>query len=145
MFLLAALFMGSINMMADDSKYLTVAYNGIEKSITLATVQKITFDSDNCIVTTTEGEEKFPLAEMQKITFTANPTAIEAMPIQSEDLKVQDGNLLVGGNGTLRIYNAAGQLVGITNVKGKTAVSLQNLQKGLYIVNMGKQTIKVNL
>lgn len=141
--IIAALLMSSISMTADDGKYLTVAYSGIEESITLATVKKITFDATSVIVNTTEGDKKFPLAEMKKMTFTATPTAIEAMPIESEGLKMQDGNLLVSGKGTLRIYNASGALVGISAVEGEQVVGLQGLQRGLYIVNMGDQTIKI--
>ena len=141
--IIAALLLSSVNMMADDSKYLTVACGDTEQSLTLATVQKITFDATDVIVTTTEGEVKFPLSEMKKMTFTATPTAIEAMPIESEGLKMQDGKLVVNGKGTLRIYNASGALVGISAVEGENIVDLQNLQRGLYIVNLGEQTIKV--
>lgn len=142
--IIAALLLCVISSSADEKKYLTVAYNNVEESLTLATVKKITFDATNTIITTTEGEKTYPLSEMQRITFTVDPTAIQTMKGESQDLKMQDGKLIVSGKGTLRIYNANGQLVGLTAVDGDNkAVNLQSLQKGVYIVNLGDQTIKI--
>ena len=53
-------------MKADDYNYLTVAYNNIEQSITLSTVQKITFSTTEVIVTTTGGNVTFPLVCLSK-------------------------------------------------------------------------------
>lgn len=142
--ILAALLLCVISSSADEKKYLTVAYDNVEESLTLATVQKITFDANNTIITTTEGEKTYPLSEMKKITFTVDPTALGTMKGESQDLKMQDGKLIVSGKGTLHIYNANGQLIGLTAVDGNNqTVNLQGLQKGVYIVNMGTQTIKI--
>lgn len=142
--LFAALLLVLTSASADEKKYLTVGYNNMEESLTLATVKKITFDATNTIITTTEGEKTYPLSEMQRITFTVDPTAIQTMKGESQDLKMKDGKLVVSGKGTLRIYNANGQLVGLTNVDGNNKiVNMQSLQKGIYIVNLGDQTIKI--
>ena len=141
---LAAVVFASVATMAEDSKYLTIAYSTVEESLTLSTVQRITFESGNVVVTTTEGQKTYPLSEMKRMTFTVDPTAVEQMAEESEGLKMQDGKLVVTGKGTLRIYNAAGALVAITgSTAEKTIISLDNLQNGLYIVNMGEQTIKI--
>ena len=69
---------------ADEYNYLTVAYNSVEQSIALGTVKKITFQGGNCVVSTTEGEFSYPLSQMEKMRFTADPTAIERLPLQAE-------------------------------------------------------------
>jgi len=142
--ILALVAMSAHTLWADDYNYLTVAYNSVEQSITLSTVQKITFEDSNCVVTTTEGNYSFPLSQMEKMTFTADPTAIEALPLQSENMKCLNGQLTLGQTGLLRIYNASGALIRVAQVSQKgTTVSLASLPSGLYIVTLGGQTIKV--
>ena len=138
------LFAASIPAMAEDYQYLTVTRNSTEKSIELASIKKITFEANagKVVVTTTEGEERFPLSEMEKMFFSVTPTAIEAMPMQSEGMKLVKGELKVKGEGMLRIYNASGSLQRMAQVKGETSISLENLPSGTYIVNLGNQTIK---
>lgn len=130
---------------AEDYKYLTVSTSSNESSIELATVQKITFDMNEklVVVTTSEGQVNFPISEMQKMFFSAEPTAIERLPQTSADLKVANGVLRVKGDGLLRIYNASGALQRMAKVDGSANISLDNLPAGTYIINLGKQTIKV--
>lgn len=137
------LLMASGNIMADTYKYLTIECTNKEESISLPTISKITFNGGNCIVTTSDGDYTYPLSEMQKLTFTVTPTAIEALPESEKGLKFEDGVLRVDGNGMLRVYNAAGALVQMANVKGGAGISLNNLPKGLYIVSMEGKTIKL--
>lgn len=142
--LFAALLLCIVSASADEKKYLTVAYSDVEESLILATVKKITFDASSTIITTTEGEKTYPLSEMKRITFTVDPTAINAMKEESENMKMVNGQLVVSGKGILHIYNASGQLIGLTNVDGDNkTVNLNGLQKGVYIVNLGNQTIKI--
>lgn len=135
----------SIPAMAEDYQYLTVAQSSTEKSIELASIRKITFEagSGNMVVTTTEGEERFPLSEMGKMFFSATPTAIEAMPMESEGMKIEKGVLKVKGEGLLRIYTANGSLQRMAKVNGEANISLENLSKGTYIISLGNQTIKI--
>lgn len=135
---------GSMAAMADDYKYLTVATNSAEESIELATIQKITFEGKNVVVTTSAGQATFPQSEMQKMFFSATATAIEAMPQQSESLKVAQGVLSVKGNGMVHIYSSNGALQRLAKVEGDAKISLNNLPKGVYIISMGNQTIKVS-
>lgn len=130
---------------ADEYNYLTVAYNNVEQSITLSTVQKITFQNGNCVVSTTEGDFSYPLSQMEKMKFTADPTAIERLPLQTEGLKCADGILTVGQKGLLHIYNANGALIRMANVaQAGSVVNLKSLPKGVYIVRMGETTIKIS-
>lgn len=130
---------------AEDYKYLTVATSSQESSIELATIQKIMFDmtKETVIVITSEGEVSFPQKEMQKMFFSEAATAIETMAAESDNLQLAGGVLNAKGNGLLRIYNAAGALQRMANVEGSAKISLGNLPAGVYIINLGNQTIKV--
>lgn len=143
--LVTALILGSsTNVMADDYKYLTAKYNNEEKSIELASIRKITFEAGDVVVYTSEGQVKFPLSEMEKMFFSEAPTAIESMPMETASMKVSDGVLSVSGNGLLCIYSSNGQLQQMAKVDGSSRISLQNLPKGVYIINIGNQSIKFN-
>ena len=143
--LVTALILGSsTNVMADDYKYLTAKYNNEEKSIELASIRKITFEAGDVVVYTSEGQVKFPLSEMEKMLFSEAPTAIESMPMETASMKVSGGVLSVSGNGLLRIYSSNGQLQQMAKVDGSSRISLQNLPKGVYIINIGNQSIKFN-
>lgn len=135
----------SLSLMADDYQYLTVAQSSTETSIALASIQKITFETaaGNVVVTTTEGEVRFPISEMEKMFFSNSTTSIQSLPQKSESLRMQRGQLKVNGKGFLRIYASNGSLQRMANVEGETTISLDNLPKGTYIVNLGDQTIKI--
>ena len=138
------LFVGCLSTMAQDYKYLTASYNSTEKSFLLATVQKITFEDGNVVITTSKGVTKLPQEEMEKLFFSTTSVAIESMALESENLKMVNGILKAKGNGILHIYNSAGQLIQLANVDGEMNISLSKLPKGIYIVNLDGQTIKVN-
>jgi hypothetical protein len=130
-------------MMADEYNYLTITCNGTERTISLPTVQRISFVDSFVVVTTTEGTHKYPISIVDKIFFTENATAIEALPEQTENLTFKNGTLAVKGDGFLRIYSTNGALVNVAYVKEGANVSLDNLPAGVYIVRMGDKTIKV--
>lgn len=143
--LAALLLMVGTSMMADNLNCLTITYNDAEEDIYLPTVQRITFEEGYVVVTTTDAKYSYPISVLDKITFTEkeNATAIEALPEQTEDLTFKDGRLSIKGDGLLRIFNTAGALVCIANVKDGANVSLNNLPAGVYIVRMGDKTIKL--
>lgn len=132
-------------MMADgnDYSYLTIQAGSNEQSIELATIQKITFEQDNVLVTTTEGTVTFAQSEVQKLFFSATPSAIKSMSGKAKGLVVSSNTLTANGNGLLYIYNASGMLQHMAMVQGKARISLSNLPKGIYIICLGSETIKV--
>jgi len=141
--LMAVMMMACATMWADKYNFLTVSATG-DEYISLPTIQKITFANGNCVVTTTAGDYTYPLSEIKKMYFSVDdPTAIEALPEEAENMQYKDGKLKVDGDGMLRIYSSNGALVQMANVKKGANISLGNLKSGLYIVNMGNKTIKL--
>lgn len=144
-FMLAvAILMSMTPLAADDYNYLTVTSTSSEQSISLPTIQKITFSEGNAVVTTTDGQTyTYPLSELQKMSFTATATAIKNLPSKADGLSYKGHTLSVSGTGILHIYNAAGVLVQMAHVKDGANINLGTLPKGIYVVNMGEQTIKI--
>ncbi len=129
---------------ADEYKYLTVTSSSSEYSIELPTIQRITFVDNNVVVTTSSGDYTYPINELQKMTFTVDPTAIDDLPEQSKQLSVEKGNLHVKGSGMLRIYSSQGALLQMAQVKDGARISLENLPRGVYVITLDKQTIKLS-
>ena len=79
------------------------------------------------------------------MTFTTvdDPTAIEALPEQAENVVYKNGTLSVKGSGLLRVYTTSGALVSIAQVAEGANISLNGLPAGVYVVRMGDKTIKV--
>lgn len=141
--LAAMMMMACATTWADKYNFLTVSTTG-EEYISLPAIQKITFADGNCVVTTTTGDYTYPLSEIRKMYFSLDdPTAIEALPQEAENLQYRDGKLKVDGDGMLRIYSSDGAMVRMANVKKGANISLDSLKPGLYIVNMGDKTIKL--
>ncbi len=141
--IMVLLTVGSLHAMAQDYKYLTAAYNSVEQSFELATVQKITFEDDNVVITTSQGVTNLPLNQMEKMFFSSDPTAVESLASESQGLKLMNGVLTARGNGLLYIYDTAGRLVQMAHVDGEMRVSTTSLHRGIYIVNLGNETIKI--
>lgn len=140
----ALLAVTTLTTMADDDlRYLTLQTTTQDQSIELATIQKITFEDTNVLITTTKGTVTFAQAEVQKLYFSATPTAIAQLAEQSKGLVVTNGSLVANGSGLLYVYNPSGVLMQMAKVEGKTRISLGNLPKGLYIVSLNGETIKL--
>lgn len=140
--LAALLFMVGQGMMADE--YLTISYNGsLEHNLSLPLVQRISFEENYLVVTTTESTHRFPISIIDKISFTESATAIEALPEEVKGLTYKNGTLAVRGDGLLRIFSTNGALLNIANVKEGANISLDNLPAGVYIIRLGDKTIKV--
>lgn len=101
---------------AEDYKYLTMAYNSVEQSIELATVQKITFEGGQVVVATSEGNQTFPQSQMEKMFFSQTPTAVKSVTAEANEAEKA-------------IYDLTGRRV-------------QKATKGIYIIDGKKVVIK---
>mgnify|MGYP003456994811 FL=1 len=90
--LAALLLMIGSNMMAEETKALTISYSGTEQSIPLPIVKRITFEDGYVVVSTAEGKHSYPISVLEKMTFTTvdDPTAIEALPEQAENVEEKE-------------------------------------------------------
>jgi len=115
-FLLMAMLAYCTGVFADDYQYLTMCYNSVEKSISLETIQKITFENGSVVVATSNGNETFTQSQMEKMYFSAEATAVQSVKAETETKESA-------------IYDLSGRRV-------------ENPSKGLYIVNGKKMLIK---
>ncbi len=138
----ATLALCCITALADDYNYMTVSTSTSDRSIRLATIQKITFESGNVVVTTSQGIETFPQDEMREIVFEDSPTDIATLQAESGMLKVTGGVLTVGRQGLLCIYTPNGTLHSMTRTEADSQIELSALPQGVYIIKLNNETIK---
>ncbi len=104
---------------AEDYKCLTVVCNSTEKSIELATIQKITFENGQVVVATSNGNESFELTKMERMFFSETPTS----GVKSIETEAASRNMFEG-----KCYDLSGRQI------------TKPQQKGIYIVN-GKKVV----
>lgn len=123
--LLCVAFLSLQSAKAEDYKYLTVGYNGMERSVSLDTVLKIVFKDGNVVLTTCEDSHTFPQTQVETIYFSETSTGIERVINADEMEEMVNGK---GPNGKC-FYDLSGRRV-------------ENPTKGLYIVGNKKVLIK---
>lgn len=135
---------------ADDYAYLTLQYGGMQESVVLTAVKKITFGSGTMQLVTDAGTSSYALGTMEKLFFSAVPTAVKAAPEASEgtlDYDARAARLTVGAGAAARrlaVYSLNGTRVKEQAVPaGGAEVSVADLARGLYVVKMGGQTLKI--
>lgn len=91
--------------------------DGIVQSASLVNIQRITFEENVLVMTTSEGEFRLPLDDVEKITFSDNNTsAVENVNINSIHIS-KSGNIL-----TIR-SDAAIKHLYLADLSGKVLVS----------------------
>ena len=116
-FILMAMLAAGTTAFADDYKFLGVDCNNAETFIALESIKKITFESGNVVVTTSEGQNVFPQSKMERMFFSETATAIETVAAEEDK---------TNGEG---IFDLTGRRVA-------------KVTKGIYIVNGKKVVVK---
>lgn len=134
---------------ADDYSYLTLQYGGVQESVALSALKKITFSGGQLLATTTSGVKTYALSTMEKMFFASEPTALRAVQDDAVALTYDRASQQLrvcrrDGAAVLRVYHANGGLMLSAPVaEGESTFSLSALPKGLYVVRVNQQTIKV--
>ena len=132
----------SLTAMADSYNYLNII-GATTQSVARTTIKKITFDGTNAIVTTTAGTTvTTPLATLTQLSFSDTALGVGSVEEQ-RPISFQNGCIVASGRGTLKLYNAGGQLMRQLTVGGERGeLNLSDLPHGIYIVRFGHQSLK---
>jgi len=129
----AATFLGAAGQ---SLSYLTFRLtDGTEQSIA-AVGTKITFSDGQLIATNGAETATFTTADVQKMFFSATATGI-ATATDGQRISAA----IVGGQ--LQVEAPAGTAVALYNAEGRRVSPTARLEKGLYIVRVGSETLKI--
>ncbi len=139
----------SLPARADGYSYLTLCYGDVEQSIALTDLKKITFTGGKLTAFTTDGSQEFTLSQMKKLFFSATATDVESAVVDETSLSYDPASqtLNVGAQaagGRLTVLFTNGRTALAQRVDGAGArVSFSSLPKGLYIVHLNGETLKI--
>lgn len=134
---------------ADDYNYLTLQYEGVQQSVVLSTLKKITFSGGKMQVATANETLSYDLNTMEKMFFSATATAVTTPSASRTELAYDRATQTVhvgeaGKGATLNVYFVNGSLALRAPVAAEGAtVSLSALPKGLYVIKLNGQTLKI--
>lgn len=148
--ILCALFLSFSAVKADE--VITIHLNDSPaKEITLANIQKITFDANGLNVFCYDNNnETFNYSDINKLTFgegvgvesfMAAETSIVVAPNPTKStLAINGGEDLYGSD--LRIYSISGSLISEHNNWNGERIDVSQLNAGIYFVNIGSTITK---
>lgn len=148
--ILCALFLSFSAVKAEE--VITIHLNNSPaKDITLANIQKITFDANGLNVFCYDNNnESFNYSDINKLTFgegvgveslLADNASIMVSPNPTKStLVISGGENLYGSD--LRIYSISGSIISQHNNWNGETVDVSNLNAGIYFVNIGSTTTK---
>lgn len=125
--------------------------NSPAKDITLANIQKITFDANGLnVICYDQNNTSYNFADIAKITFgegvgiesiMATNTSIVVAPNPTKNyLMIEGADDLYGSD--LNIYSISGSIVSKYNNWNGERVDVSQLNAGIYFVNVGATTVK---
>ena len=91
--------------------------DGTVQSVSLVSIQHITFEEDMLVMTTSEGEFRLPLDNVEKLTFSNDvASAVENVNINSINISKSGNTLTIQSNATIKhLY--------LVDVSGKVLIS----------------------
>lgn len=130
---------------AEDNQLYIQPTAGEKLSWSVPSLQKMTFQNGNIVLTQKDGTVAYaPIATVKRM-YISSPSAEHIVGMDAELFYSWNGDKLqinVKQGTPVKVYNVAGILVLRENYSGD-ALDFQGVDRGLYIVNVGGQTIKI--
>ena len=134
---------------ADDGVWVELQ-NGEKQGFVFADKPKITYETENLVLTSTEATATFPITDIKRIYFDDVATTVTTVNSDGKGKVVR-----VTGNGAEFFGFAAGTPVAVYALSGKSllqsqvgqdgtlTVNLSTLPQGTYIIRAEKSTLKI--
>lgn len=146
LFTIALAFMAAGAMAEDEYRLYVEATEGTTDSWSLSELKKMTFQNKNVLFTLKNGTTATaPISDIRRMFFsTEEKQGIGG--VKGGDSFSWDGAVLTtkGAQGTpVAVYSPSGMLVQKSSLDHSGTVSLEQLQKGMYIISINGQNHKV--
>ena len=143
--LLLCLFLFVTVTYADNESIVIKQKSGNETILALSTNPVITFEGENMMITNSFTSIFIPIADIDAYTVKSSTSSIQEI---SNDVQYQDGHVIlyqVAKTTCASVYTIEGRLVDrlLPDDVGKVDIKLSLLPKGIYIISIPNQTIKV--
>lgn len=137
-FILLAIALTGTVAKAENYALKVTFYGNTSATYVLNTKPVVSYSGNNVTIKNQSLEDTYPINEVESFTFVeSGTTGIETIT-QNVTYDFRD-NIFTCEGQDIRVFNIAGQSV----AAGNSAVSLETLDRGIYIVNAGNRSIKV--
>lgn len=147
--LLSLLLFFSLQYVLADTALVVKRTNGKTETFLLSSEPVLTFNSENCVFSTTNVTVTIPRTNIEEFHFVDNSTDIENQKAGSDVFVRFSGNnaVVISGlkNDRITVLDLSGKVVNadVSNNGEETTVSLNNLSRGIYIIKYDNSSIKV--
>ena len=123
--------------------------DGSTNKFLLSEQPKITLPENSVVLTTNSVNVEYDRSEVEKFYFEyTTDSSVEAIECNTVAFKYDDKNVTISGlgnNNTVSVFSAEGKCVYEVNTNGSSDIniSLEGLQKGVYVINFDNRSVKI--
>ena len=144
--LLTGMMLTSAFALHAEDNHLYIQPNAGEKlSWSVPSLQKMTFQNGNVVVTLKNGTSTYtPISSVSRM-YICTPSVNGIESVEGDGQCTWDGERLhvnAPAGSAVKVYSVNGVLVSQTRLTD-TSVDLQGLNRGMYVVNVGGQVVKI--
>lgn len=133
------------NVMAEDNHLYIQSSTGETLDWSVPSLQKIKFQNGNVVVTMKNGTSTYtPISSVSRM-YICTPSVNGIESVEGDVQCTWDGERLhvnAPAGSAVKVYSVNGVLVSQTRLTD-TSVDLQGLNRGMYVVNVGGQVVKI--
>lgn len=133
------------NVMAEDNHLYIQSSTGETLDWSVPSLQKMTFQNGNVVVTMKNGTSTYtPISSVSRM-YICTPSVNGIESVEGDGQCIWDGERLhvnAQAGSAVKVYSVNGVLVSQTRLTD-TSVDLQGLNRGMYVVNVGGQVVKI--
>lgn len=133
----------SMTAMADGENGLYIIAGESSNSYPVSEIQKITFSNGNVVVEKTDGTKaSTAMTSISRMYFGELETAIQT--VEGDGSSIWDGkNIKIRGHQNVKVYHSSGSLVYEGQFLDGESVSMDELPRGVYVIEVGGNSFKI--
>ena len=133
------------NVMAEDNHLYIQSSTGETLDWSVPSLQKMTFQIGNVVITMKNGTSTYTSISSVNRMYICTPSVNGIESVEGDGQCIWDGERLhvnAPAGSAVKVYSVNGVLVSQTRLTD-TSVDLQGLNRGMYVVNVGGQVVKI--
>ncbi len=136
---------------SDSNEMIVISTDNSQTAYVISNIEKITFNSGVMTVHSTNADSNHDLLTTRKIVFSLVDTSDKNANKESSNIKVYPNpvvsTIYINGipeNEALSIYSIKGEKFAVNKnpYEGTTSINVSNLPTGIYILQIGTQSVK---
>ena len=137
--LLAALLCWSVSAMAQTPNIMNLHQtDGAVESVVLVTIENITFENNNMVISTSEGVFRLPLEDISRVVFKRDANAgVEDVPTSNLQISLSGNQLIVSGDCAIKalyLVDVTGKVLLSQKLGAVHETSVTVPQSGVYVL-----------